>query len=116
MIGAFSSAGIALAGMIGIWWKFSTENRGIKSTLSTYAEKLKTLELTKASQESMLKLAELIDKLQIDVIAHHNDVLRHRNADSEKRFDDLLNEFKALKKENSDSHEKITDLIRTIGK
>ena len=107
-----SSIAVAIGGMLTVWWRFSRDNKAIAKSLVDHEKQLEA----KASRESVVKLAELLDKLQRDVTDHHYDQKRHRNDDSEKRFDDLRAAVEAFANENRDDHKSIMAMIRNGGK
>ena len=127
---AILALGGTMASIILIWWKVSSDNLLIKREVETNRrefllhaeknakdeEKMILLVTTKAACSDVIKLAEMVDALDKRVVAHHEDTRRHRTEDFETRVTSLVRSIEDYNKTNTETHEKIMDMIRSLSK
>jgi hypothetical protein len=104
----------AISALIGAvvtgWLKLSKENAVIKSNILTQQKEIDS----KAAQSEALEMKQAIAALVAGITDHHKDHRSHRNEDSEKRIQDLIETVKQLVVDNSQAHDSIMKAIGRI--
>jgi hypothetical protein len=106
---------LALAGtvgsLMGVWWKVSSDNRIIKRDLLEHERQIVVLTHNKAETADLVKLTELVAKIENQVSSHHLDNVRHRTPDFEIRLEAFYTSVQEFIKENRAEHQSILDAI-----
>jgi hypothetical protein len=130
MIVALLALGGTLASLITVWWKVSSDNASVRQTVENNRrefilykdtqmkseEKTLLLITTKAACADLIKVAEIVDAMEKRVLLHHEDTKRHRTEDFEQRITSLIKSVEEFNRTNTESHEKIMDMIRGLSK
>jgi hypothetical protein len=122
MLSSVTAVAATGGAMLVMWWKVKNDNAEIRREVSDHAEKIMFLITDKANCADLLKLADVVDKLdrrigsELDklitkVDEHHIDTRRHRTEDFEARIDGLIATVHDMSKENRADHERIIALI-----
>lgn len=115
-VGAITSVSIAFGAMLMVWWRFSKDNAEIRRDVERQAKEIAAMMVDKANCKDVLKLAQMIEALEKNVLNHHLDYALHRNKDFEARMDTLATKLETFAKENKEDHLSIVDLIGKVTK
>jgi len=109
-------AGVALAGVVGslmgVWWKVSSDNKIIKRDLLEHDRQIVILTTTKAEAADLIKLTELVAKIEQSLAGHALDTYKHRTHDFEARLENWFKAVEQWANENRSEHTEIKQMIK----